>query len=220
MLATQLGAFDKWLKTTELSDDRLWKRDLETVSDMEIQLFYARHSQRGIKTLAHEAIDRLQAALILEAVKGQVPDAALRLITHEVPRDRFCVDEFMDGLVKMRPVRRAAVLYALQGKWEPSRVSELTWDEARRMSQVKLDLREILKAQARVRLLRLPYVFWEWVDDRTAAPLMGLKESAEQAFKCTWPSLVTRFESMLWISRRADVSHFLGIAEELATGRL
>lgn len=88
MLATQLGAFDKWLKTTELSDDRLWKRDLETVSDMEIQMFYARHSQRGIKTLAHEAIDRLQAALILEAVKGQVPDAALRLITHEVPRVR------------------------------------------------------------------------------------------------------------------------------------
>lgn len=220
MLATQLPEFEKWLKTTELAQDRMWHRDLERISDTELQLFYARARLRGLRQEACDAIERLQSALILGAVQGQVSDAALRLVAHEVPQQRFTADEFIDGLIKLRPARRAAVLYALHDATDPGTVEELTWSQVKGMRQIKTEVLEILRAQVRIRMLRLPYVFWEWADDRTATPVRHLAKGAEAAFGCSWPALVCRFQDMLWCSGRSDASHFLQIVEEIKTGRL
>lgn len=220
MLASDLAGFGAWLKASPVAADRMWARPLEAISDSELQLFYARCGLMGLKKEAVEAIDHLQTALVLEAMHGRVSQAALRLVTHEPPLERFTVDEFIDGLVKLRPHRRAAVLYALQGRHTPEEVAEVTWHDIRRMHQIPARQQAILDIQARVRQLRLPYVFWEWATPTLATPLVGLTVSAADAFGCSWPALQVRFDDMLWISGRADAASFLGISEEIATGRL
>lgn len=220
MLASELPDFGDWLKTSPVSSDRLWARKLEVISDAELQLFYARCGLIGLKKEAVEAIDRLQTALVLAAMHGSVSQAALRLVTHEPPLDRFTVDEFIDGLIKLRPHRRAAVLYALQGRQTPDEVAGLTWHDIKRMVQVPKRQQPILDGQSKVRHLRLPYVFWEWATPALAAPIVDLGVSASDAFGCSWPALQVRFDDMLWISGRADAASFLGISEEIATGRL
>lgn len=42
MLPTEVGTFGKWLATSPLADDRIWRRDVENIGSVELQLFYAR----------------------------------------------------------------------------------------------------------------------------------------------------------------------------------
>lgn len=42
MLPTEVGTFGKWLATSPLADDRIWRRDVENIGSTELQLFYAR----------------------------------------------------------------------------------------------------------------------------------------------------------------------------------
>lgn len=219
MRATQLPQFNNWLSATVLLNDRLWQRELAQISEMEIQLFYARAGLRGARQQATEAIDRLQSILILKAVEGALSQDDLRLIEHEVPDDLYCVDEFVDGLVQMAPVRRAAALFALECQIPADQVVELSWYKANRMKQLTPNAREILLAQGRTRHLRLPYVFWEWKTPVIATCLIGLQEEVELAMGKSWPALQVAFTSMLWISGRADGSSFLQIAEEVLAGQ-
>jgi hypothetical protein len=219
--ASELRTFGQWLPTSPLASDRLWNRDLELVSDNEIALFYARAGLQGLKGHAVEAIDKLQTALVLAAIDGtELPKEAMRLIAHEPPIERFAVDEFIDLLVKLPDARRSAVLYALAMHEAPERVTELTWGEAKRLIQVPPQITEILKARAKVRHIKLPYVFWERASDRVAAPLVQLAVSAEEAFGMPWPRIQQRYSSMLWVSGKADVASFHGLVEEVAAGRL
>ena len=221
MRASEVGSFGEWLKTSPLADDRLWRRDLETVSNTELQLFYARAGLYGLKGNAVEAISRLQSALILAAVNGELTSkGALRLIGHEPPCERFDTDEFVDGLVKLSPARRAATLYALTARMAPEKVAELTWHEVAAMRQIHPQLREILASRAKVRHMKLPYVFWEWATEHIAVPLLKLGPTAEDAFGCTWPALQERFKTMLQISGRSDARSFISLVEEVAAGRV
>jgi hypothetical protein len=219
--ASELRTFGQWLPESPLASDRFWNRDLELVSDTEISLFYARAGLQGLKAHAVEAIDRLQTALILAAIDGtEVPKEAMRLVAHEPPVERFAVDEFIDLLVKLPDARRSAVLYALAMHDTPERVTELTWSEARKLIQMPPQIRDILAGRAKVRHLKLPYVFWEHASDRVAAPLVQLAVSAEEAFGMPWPRIQQRYSCMLWVSGKADVASFQGLVEEVAAGRL
>lgn len=220
MRATQVGKFGSWLASTAVSEDRLWQRELDQISPLEIQTFYARASQAGQRSVAIEAIDRLQTALITAAIEGHCTQADLRIVGHEIPSDPYCVDDFIDGLLNLRPARRAAVLYALECVIEPEQVEELSWYKVKTLTQLKPNAQEILKAQAKTRHLRLPYVFWEWKTPDIAAPVLGLRSDAAMAFDQTWPALQASFTDMLWVSGRADAASFLGLAEEIRAGRL
>lgn len=221
MRASELRTFGQWLPSSPLASDRFWNRELELVSDTEISLFYARAGLMGLKGHAVEAMDKLQTALILSAMDGtEVPKEAMRLVAHELPVERFMVDEFIDHLVKLSPERRSAVLFALELKRAPERIVELTWSEVKQMAQLSSNLKEILKARARVRHLKLPYVFWEWATDRIASPLLQLAVSAEEAFGMSWPRIQERYSTMLWINGQADAASFTGLVEEVAAGKL
>lgn len=220
MLPTEVGTFGKWLATSPLADDRIWRRDVENIGSTELQLFYARAGFVGLKAEAAHAIDRLQSELILAGVRGEVPNAALQLIEHEPPTTRFDADEFIDRLVKLTPTRRAAVLYALATRSTPEQTVELTWLEINQAPQAPELVMDILKAQSKVRHMKLPYVFWEWASTRIAMPLINLQASAEQAFGMTWPAIQQRYASMLWISGRADSASFNSLVEEVAAGKL
>lgn len=220
MFAKEIQSFKSWLECTPVADDRLWNRKLEAISPLEIQLFYARAGLRGHKNIAVEAIDRLQSALIIGAVQGQVPAAALCLIKHEVPRARHDADEFADCLVRLRPARRQATLFALNAESSLDQVVDLSWHDVRQMQQIRSEVRNILLARSRVRILRMPHVFWEWIDDNTAAPLVELEKSIQDAFRMSWPAVVASWSEMLWMSPRADAAHFASVVEEIAAGRL
>jgi hypothetical protein len=220
MRAVDLETFERWVGGTPLVKDRLWRRPVEDITPLEVQLLYARAGLVGMRSQAIEAIDRLQTALLIAVAQGRVSRQTLRIITHEPPSNPYMIDEFLDCLVKLRPARRAAVLFALDAQFAPARVVELTWHEAKSIAQVKSQAREILQVQARNRHLRLPYVFWEWVSDKVAAPLLHLERDAQKAFSCDWPALQVRFTNMVWISARSDAVSFLDLAEEAASGRL
>lgn len=220
MLVSDIPSFKTRLAQSPLVDDRLWARDLEQISDLEIQLFYARAHLRGLKKEAVEAIDQLQSDLILAAVDGDVPQAALRLITHEPPVDRFSVNEFLDKLVKVSTNRRMAILYALGMRQDPEKVAELSWQHASQLQQLPGLCSEILQVRSRVRHLKLGYVFWEWATPKIAAPLLNLRESAEDAFDMPWPSIQARWIDMLWINDSTEKRSFLGLVEEVCAGKL
>jgi len=220
MRASLLPGFSTWLKSSPLSGDRIWSRPLGGINPVEVQLFYARAGLLGLKPFAIDAIERMQAAMILAGAAGLLTRAEMRLVVHQPPSDPYLVDQFLDSLVKLRPARRAAVLFALTTQRQPSWVTELTWHEVSRITQIKAEAREILQAQIRVRHLKLPYVFWEWVNTRIAAPVLDLERDAYQAFECTWPALQAKFDDMIWLSGRSDCASFLGLMDEVGSGKL
>jgi hypothetical protein len=86
--------------------------------------------------------------------------------------------------------------------------------------RLKSEAKEILKTRAAVRHARLPYVFWEWKTPVIATCLLGLQRDTERAFGKTWPQLQHSFDSMLWVSGRADAANFLSLAAEIQAGQL
>lgn len=80
-----------------------------------------------------------------------MPAAALGLIKHEVPRARHDADEFADCLVRLRPARRQATLFALNAESSLDQVVDLSWHDVREMQQIRSEVRNILLARSRVR---------------------------------------------------------------------
>ena len=127
---------------------------------------------------------------------------------------RFFADELLDGLERLAPSRRAACLFALESGLAPDFVTELTWRRLQVQSLPPLALEVLLTAQ-RVRHIRLPYVFWEWATDKIAAPLLRFRGDVEQAFDCEWEDLRKKYQSMVFIDRKADARHFLALRQEV-----
>lgn len=221
MFVSELSRFDKWLQASPFSDDRLFQRPLEQISETEIQLFYARAGLAGLRHQALEAIDVLQSELIAAAIEGTVSQAALRMIAHEVPSGPFTMDEFIDRLVKLPAVQRSAVLMALSTKSAPMRIASLEWREAVQMNQLPALAAEILKVRDKLRHFKLPYVFWEQRSKFVASPLLELEKQARRAFDGdSWPSIQVQWDGMIWIDRRSESKSFLGIVDEISRGLL
>ena len=201
---------------TPVADDRLWNKELCMVSETDIQLFYARSQLAGARDAAIDVIDRLQAMLIAESFEGRESSPAI--ILHVPPVDRFMVDELVDGLAKLPLPRRRAILYALETGSSPKQITVLPWKGL--PAPNSRIAAEILTAAGQTRHMKLPYVFWEWVSAQIAAPLLELQWSAEQAFGCPWPQIVSRYSLMGNIDRRSEDASFLKLADEIIAGRL
>jgi hypothetical protein len=221
MFVSELGRFNKLLQDGPFSDDRLFQRPLELISDTEIQLFYARAGFAGMRSQAIETIDTLQSELLLAAMEGSIPQECLRIITHEAPRSPFSMDEFIDRLVKLSQVRRLAVLMALSTKSALERIISLEWKETAQLRQLPDLASEILKARRRLQHIKLPYVFWEQSSKHVSAPLIGLERQVSAAFDGdSWPVVQMHWDNMIWIDRRSEGKSFLGIVDEVARGLL
>lgn len=181
------------------------------VSDVEIQLFYAK---QGIarRKLAVDAIDQLQASVILSLLSGELKESPGAIIIHELPEDPFLVDELVDGLRKLRPARRQACLFALESNQTPKQVMNLTWREAADLQGLSKLSKDILKSASKTRHFTLPYVFWEWATEQIATPLLELEWSAQKAFSHNWPELAARYKRIIVLNRHADATSFLELA--------
>lgn len=213
MRLCDLASVHRWLPSHPCAHDSLWQREALAVSEGELQLFYARAGLRGLRTAAIQAIDALQAAVITSAFNGELKEPPGAIIMHEPPEEPFLVDELVDGLVKLRPARRQACLFALEAKMAPEQVVSLNWKDASARQQLPALCLEILATAGKTRHLHLPYVFWEWATVQIATPLLDLRWSVESAFSCTWPELASRHRRMIKLNRSADSTSFLDLCE-------
>jgi len=193
--------------------DPIWDR--EQLTDTDIQLFYARSGLKRLRQQAIDAIDKAQAVGIRALFCGELPRGAFAaLVLHEAPPTPYLADEFVDGLVKLRPARRGAAIFMLENRMSANAVTDLLWKdcEPRGFSQTSL---EVVKAASLTRHIKLPYVFWEWATPNLASPLLDLQRSVENAFECGIAELQERYERMVMVDRRADAQSFLSLAKQL-----
>ena len=212
----QLASVKTWLPASPLAADPFWDKQVASVSEIEIQFFYARASVQGLRRESVDAIDALQAAVITSAFNGELSEPPAAVILHEPPTEPFMVDELVDGLVRLKPVRRRAVLWALERREDPQATADLTWKRALQLRQLPGTCQDILALQDRTRHMKVPYVFWEWATEQIAAPLLEFKWTVEQAFHCTWPELTLRYRRMIKVHRGADAAHLMLMAENLS----
>lgn len=218
MIATELQGFAQILSKHRLGTDRIWSRPLNQISDTEIQLFYARSD--GQRQEAADLIGALQSELLLEAFRGTVDRDSLRIIAHEPPEPRYVVDDFIDQLAKLTRAQRQATLLALTTKTALPDIAAMEWGQIPSTSQIDGIAREILLERSKVRHLRLPYVFWEYVTDRIAAPLIKLDKEVERVFNKPWPTIQLMWNEVIWISPRSEHRGFLNLVEEVRSGKL
>lgn len=214
----ELASVRDWLPAHVTAADRLWQREADAVSEMELQLFYARAQLAGQRKEAIDAVDRLQGAVIMAAFDGEIDGPPAAIVLHEPPVDVFLVDELVDGLAKLPMPRRQACLYALETHQCLLDVANLFWRHLGGQ-QVRHTLlaAELLSAAGQTRHLKLPYVFWEWATPTIATPLLELPWSVKQAFDCSWPELVARYRRMVLVSPRANAASLLELASAQAT---
>lgn len=213
MRLCDLASVKSWLPTHPLASDPLWQREGASLSEGDIMLFYAR-AGIGRRQDAIEAIDTLQANVLQAVMTGELHEPPIAIVMHEPPPNPFFADELVDGLVRLRPARRRATLFALESDRTPEAISMLTWTNAGRMRQLSPLCGEVLQESARTRHLKLPYVFWEWATPEIATPLLELQWSIEKAFGCTWPQLAYRYRNMIKVNRSADSASLLQLANK------
>jgi hypothetical protein len=212
MRLCDLASVKSWLPNNSTSSDRLWRREACAVSEGEIQLFYARCGLLGLRSQAIDAIDALQAAVILSSFNHELHEAPSAIILHESPPEPYFVDELVSSLIKLRPARRQACLFALEMQCEPTDALNLTWKSALEMQQLPPLCVEVLQSAGRTRHLKLPYVFWEWASVQIAAPLLELQWSIERAFECSWPELTRRYGRIVHLHRGAESASLLELS--------
>jgi len=195
--------------------DPIWDRDGSQLTDTDIQLFYARSGLKRLRQQAIDAIDKAQAVVIRALFVGELPRGAFAvLVLHEAPPMPYMADEFVDGLVKLRPARRGACIFLLENRMDANAVTNLLWSstDSRGFSSTSL---EVLNAAKLTRHIKLPYVFWEWATPNIASPLLELQCSIEDAFGCDIAELQTRYDRMVMVDRRSDATSFLNLAKQL-----
>lgn len=219
MRLRELDGVAEILAGSQLAQDSLWEKELASVTEMDITLFYARAGIQ-MRGQATDLIERIQSRAIVAAYRGCKEAGLSALIAHTPPVNPFLVDELVTGLSRLSMARRCAVLFALTTGSSPEFVTTLTWDALPQMGELFGVAKEIIEECAKTRHIRLPYVFWEWATPRIAAPIMNLQASAEEAFGCSWPQLVERHARMVKLNRSADSASFLQLADEVRRGRL
>lgn len=89
----------------------------------------------------------------------------------------FTLGDLRALLAPLSNTRKQAVLYTLDTHGTLDHTTILGWKEALRMP-VSEFARDIIQAQPRH--LRLDYVFWEYLEGGSAAPLFGLEDSVRE----------------------------------------
>lgn len=212
MLLGEMGRLAAALEKSPVGSDPIWRKPVDAVSEMDIQLFYARASVSGHRQAAVEIMDQAQAVAIAVAFDGH--QVAPALILHSPPEHPYMIDEFMDGLMRLKGHRRLACLFALESGEGLESAALLRWAQVKPQHRTGVT-GHVLAMADRSRHIRLPYVFWEWATEHIAAPLLELTWSVENAFERPWPALARRYRDMVWVSQRAERVSFEQVIGQL-----
>jgi hypothetical protein len=110
-------------------------------------------------------------------------------------------------LAPLSTVRRQAILYTLDTHGTIDATLTLGWKEALRTPTTAF-ARDLVLAQPRH--LRLDYVFWEYHENGSAAPLFGLADSVvETTLGREFTELQALYDRMIWVDSKLEAEDCL-----------
>lgn len=113
-------------------------------------------------------------------------------------------------LAPLSNTRKQAVLFTLDTRGTRGTLDDtvmLGWKEGLRMQTTQF-ARDLIRAQPRH--LRLNYVFWEYLENGSAAPLFGLQDSvSEVTMGRSFADLQALYDRMVWIDPKAEAESFV-----------
>jgi hypothetical protein len=214
MLLKDLGQVRQFLLSSPVFSDKLWDRQASEVQPSDLTYFLARMTGHGLTKEAKQALDVLQTQAIHASIFDGLNSLPFLDFDFGGLDNRFAVDDLVTGLGAMTAVQGQATLLALELRFQPTQTSELMWSQVLRLppSSITPLASEVIRARNALRHIRLPYVFWSYLDANVAAPLLDLRHVAEKAFGCTWEALAADYETILMIDSRAEAASFLEVA--------
>lgn len=118
----------------------------------------------------------------------------------------FTLGDLNALLAPLSNTRKQAVLFALETHGTLDDTVMLGWKEGLRMQTTQF-ARDLIRF--RPRHLRLDYVFWEYLENGSAAPLFGLEDSVREAtMGRSFAELQALYDRMVWIDSKAEAESF------------
>jgi hypothetical protein len=119
----------------------------------------------------------------------------------------FTLADLRALLAPLSNTRRQAIFYTLETHGTIDSTVMLGWKEGLR-TQAPAFARDIVQAQPRH--LRLDYVFWEYLESGTAAPLFGLEDNVrEVTMGRSFPELQALYDRMVWVDSEVEATAFM-----------
>jgi hypothetical protein len=119
----------------------------------------------------------------------------------------FTLGDLRTLLAPLPTTRKQAVLFTLDTHGTLDHTVLLGWKEGLRMPWTDF-AREIVRAQPRH--LKLDYVFWEYLENGSGAPLFGLEDSvSEVTMGRSFADLQALYDRMVWIDPLVEAQSFV-----------
>lgn len=133
-------------------------------------------------------------------------------LERHTPYKTFTLGDLRALLAPLSGARRTAVLYALDTHTTLERAALLEWKEALRSQTTKF-AHDLIRIQPRH--LRLDYVFWEYLENGSAAPLFCLEDSvSEVTMGRSFADLQALYDRMVWIDTELEAESFRNVLAE------
>lgn len=186
----QIGSIEALLSNSPLSTSKLWWRSVDTISGTELHAFVARMGYEGYGREARHNVEIALGEVRRAVANGEIEPVPM--LDFRLPGATLTLGDVRSLLARTTPVRRKAILFALEAGLTLKDVLELRWDKA-----LKLDLTE----QARWVLLGMPrhiksnLVFWEYSRFGTPFPLLGLIEEFNgMTLRMDWEEFARQYQ--------------------------
>ncbi len=200
-----LGSLPVILSNSLLSRSPLWRREVATLTPLDLSSFVARY--RGTPAY-FDAI--AEANVVVDAGIEALMSGAINsaeFIHFRAPKAVTLVSDVVEWLSRVSLIRCKAILFALETELSPRFVMELSWKGLSRLTLSNLAV-EVVRSMPRH--IRLDYVFWDILPNGAVGPLFGLTESAmECADGLGFEKMLERYKNMVMIDSDADLKHFL-----------
>jgi hypothetical protein len=119
----------------------------------------------------------------------------------------FTLGDLRALLNPLSHTRKQAVLFALDTGTSLDDTVLLGWKEGLRKQMTAFG-RDLIRSQPRH--LRLDYVFWEYLENGSAAPLFGLENSvSEVTMGRSFADLKALYDRMVWIDSKVEAECFV-----------
>lgn len=119
----------------------------------------------------------------------------------------FTLGDLRALLAPLSNTRKQAVLFTLETRGTLDDTVLLGWKEGLRKQTTDF-ARELIRAQPRH--LRLDYVFWQYLENGSAAPLFGLQDNvSEVTMGRSFADLQALYDRMVWIDSKVEAECFV-----------
>lgn len=175
-----LGLENAHLKNSKLQNYRLWNKPTSQVKPLDLIIYQKSMEIEGQEQEAIRDIEELQRITILAMLEGRLNNAPY--LSYIGERIRMTMGDFTSMLqyADLTPVRKKAILFALETGIKPEDVVIMTWKLASKTKMTPL-AKAIIDSLPRN--IHINYVFWEEMDAFSmTAPLFGLSQNVQDMF--------------------------------------